>query len=183
MLQQAIEKELEQHRAHITPDSWVKRDPRLVPLTGPLPFNGEPLTQDLMQSLITPTSLHYVRNHGHVPKLEWESHSLNLFGLVQSRQFSMEDLLKVGDPVEMIVTVACDGNRRKELNMIKHTKGFNWGPGACGTSKWKGISLFDLIRASGGLSGMFLQFSSFLLYLLSSQLTLRQSQVYSFYWI
>lgn len=58
-----------------TPDNWVPRDPRIVRLTGRHPLNCEPPMQDLMASgFITPPSIHYVRNHGAVPKLEWGTH-------------------------------------------------------------------------------------------------------------
>ena len=43
------------------------------------PFNVEPPPDVLMsRGFITPVSLHYVRNHGPVPKLAWETHRLNI---------------------------------------------------------------------------------------------------------
>lgn len=64
-----------------TPDNWVVRDPRLVRLTGLHPFNAEPSTRELMKhGFFTPTSLHYVRNHGAVPKLDWATHTLEISG-------------------------------------------------------------------------------------------------------
>jgi nitrate reductase (NAD(P)H) len=58
-----------------TPDNWVPRDPRIVRLTGRHPLNCEPAMQDLMAAgFITPPSIHYVRNHGAVPKLDWATH-------------------------------------------------------------------------------------------------------------
>jgi len=30
------------------------------------------------RGFITPTSLHYVRNHGPVPKLSWDTHRLHV---------------------------------------------------------------------------------------------------------
>ena len=39
------------------------------------PFNCEPPPETLMQrGWLTPVSLHYVRNHGPVPRLEWGKH-------------------------------------------------------------------------------------------------------------
>lgn len=64
-----------------TPDGWIARDPRLIRLTGRHPFNAEPPTVELMKyGFITPTSIHYVRNHGAVPKLHWETHKLEITG-------------------------------------------------------------------------------------------------------
>jgi len=51
-----------------TKDEWVPRDPKMIRLTGRHPFNSEPPPAELMQSYITPASLHYVRNHGPVPQ-------------------------------------------------------------------------------------------------------------------
>ena len=57
-----------------TPDEWVPRHPDLVRLTGRHPFNCEaPLKQLYAKGFITPTSLHYVRNHGAAPKICWVS--------------------------------------------------------------------------------------------------------------
>jgi len=52
-----------------TKDDWVPRDPKMIRLTGRHPFNSEPPPADLMNSHITPAKLHYVRNHGPVPKV------------------------------------------------------------------------------------------------------------------
>ena len=41
------------------------------------PFNVEPPPNVLMKhGFITPASLHYVRNHGAVPKLDWDTHKV-----------------------------------------------------------------------------------------------------------
>lgn len=50
-------------------DAWVPRDPKMIRLTGRHPFNSEPPPSDLMDSYITSPELHYVRNHGAVPKV------------------------------------------------------------------------------------------------------------------
>merc|ERR1719460_2173589 len=78
-----------------TPDEWVPRHKDLVRLTGRHPFNCEPPLPALMeQGFLTPASLHYVRNHGAVPKLTWEDHRLNVGGMVATpKAFTMEDLL------------------------------------------------------------------------------------------
>ena len=64
-------------------------------LTGRHPFNCEPPLKDLMGAgFITPSSLHYVRNHGAVPKCSWATHTLTVDGLVDKpTTFTMDDLL------------------------------------------------------------------------------------------
>lgn len=43
------------------------------------PLNCEPPLPMLMEKgFITPVSLHYVRNHGAVPKLDWDSHKVKV---------------------------------------------------------------------------------------------------------
>jgi hypothetical protein len=52
-----------------TKDEWVPRDPSMVRLTGRHPFNAEPTVAVLGQEYITRPEVHYVRNHGAVPKV------------------------------------------------------------------------------------------------------------------
>jgi len=64
-----------------TPDHWISRDSELIRLTGKHPFNSEPPLSKLMnEGFITPVNLHYVRNHGAVPKLTWDTHTLEISG-------------------------------------------------------------------------------------------------------
>lgn len=43
------------------------------------PLNCEPPLSMLMEKgFITPVSLHYVRNHGAVPKLDWDTHKVKV---------------------------------------------------------------------------------------------------------
>ncbi len=99
---------------------------------------------------ITPVNLHYVRNHGAVPKLHWDSHRLHIGGpLVTSpRDYSMDELVSLPFR-ELPVLLVCAGNRRKEQNMIKQGKGFSWGPSAAAVGLWKGVLLRDLLLLAG----------------------------------
>ena len=89
---------------------------------------------------ITPASLHLVRNHGGVPKLNWDTHRLKAFaglalgmpnqlpgvcgerwppqvaGVPEPRELSMEELVSgaFGPMVSFPITFACAGNRRKD---------------------------------------------------------------------
>ena len=143
-------KECPDHRDVGTPDEWVPRDGRLVRLTGRHPFNVEPpLSVHNQFRFITPSSLHYVRNHGACPKLHWDEHTV----LVQTQgttklELSMDELVAM-KPRELPVTLVCAGNRRKEQNMIRQTIGFNWGPAGVSTNVWKGVLLRDLLLKAG----------------------------------
>ena len=61
----------------------------------------------------------------------------------------MNELKDNFESINIAVALACDGNRRKELNMIKRSKGFNWGAGAVSCAYWKGPLLRDVLLAAG----------------------------------
>lgn len=130
-----------------TPDNWIPRSPELIRLTGKHPFNSEPNLSTLFDAgLITPNKLHYVRNHGAVPHLLWATHHVEVEG--GKLNLSMDDLIKF-DSINIPIVMACDGNRRKELNMIRRSKGFDWGAGGVSCAYWKGALLRDVLLAAG----------------------------------
>eukprot|EP00954_Amorphochlora_amoebiformis_P000066 5291-Amorphochlora_amoeboformis.AAC.1 len=161
-----------------TPDNWVGRHPSLVRLTGRHPFNCEPPLKDLMDAgFITPSNqidmhafqtcqhlqyfrlgwvylhvqapLHFVRNHGKVPKINWNDHKITVTGLVNKPcTFTMDELVAMPSH-ELPITFPCAGNRRKEENMVKKGLGFSWGPAAHATSVWKGVRLSTVLKHCG----------------------------------
>ncbi|ORY01636.1 NAD(P)H-nitrate reductase [Basidiobolus meristosporus CBS 931.73] len=133
-----------------TPDNWIKRHPKLIRLTGKHPFNGEPDPTILFdEGYITSNATFYVRNHGLVPKLDWETHTLEVTGLVDNpKTFTMDEL--AGFPKRQFpVTFPCAGNRRREVNLVKQSKGFSWGSAGVSTSIFGGLMLRDLLLACG----------------------------------
>jgi nitrate reductase (NAD(P)H) len=135
-----------------TPDLWVKRDGRLVRLTGKHPFNCEPpLAVHQKYQFITPSSLHYVRNHGACPQLDWNTHVITVGGTAvqHSLTIHMNDLVEQYSHREFPVTLVCAGNRRKEQNMMRQTVGFNWGTAGVSTNVWKGVPLRDILVRAG----------------------------------
>jgi nitrate reductase (NAD(P)H) len=132
----------------MTPDNWIPRSGNLVRRTGQHPFNAEPKLDLLFAAgLITPNGLHYVRNHAAVPRLYWDEFKLD----VDRGQLvlSMDDILERFEPVNIPIAMACDGNRRGELNRIKKSKGFDWGSGAISCAYWKGALLVDILAEAG----------------------------------
>ena len=131
-----------------TPDNWIPRPTNLIRETGKHPLNCEPeLTSLFDAGLITPNQLHYIRNHGPVPHLLWETHRIDVEN--GKLVLSMDDLRSGFEAINIAVALACDGNRRKELNMIRKSKGFNWGAGAISCAFWKGPLLRDVLLAAG----------------------------------
>ena len=89
-------------------------------------FLEPPLSALEKGGFITPNQLHYVRNHGPVPELSWEDHRIELTGLVNRPVIlTMDDILSLPSTT-IPVTMVCAGNRRKEQNMYKQSKGFSW---------------------------------------------------------
>ncbi|CAN9120075.1 unnamed protein product [Alternaria sp. RS040] len=131
-----------------SPDNWLPRSSDLIRLTGKHPMNAEANLSHLYDAgLITPNELHYVRNHGAVPRLLWEFHELDVEG--GKLVLSMDNLKNDFDTINIPVALACDGNRRKELNMIKKSKGFSWGSAAVSCAYWKGPLVKDILLEAG----------------------------------
>jgi nitrate reductase (NAD(P)H) len=133
-----------------TPDKWVVRDPRLIRLTGIHPFNVEgPLSELYDEGFITTKDLHYVRNHGPVPRVEdedildWE---FSVEGMVETPiKMTVRDLMQDYEQYTYPITLVCAGNRRKEQNVVRKTKGFSWGAAGLSTSLWTGVPLGNLL--------------------------------------
>ncbi|KAK4156235.1 nitrate reductase [NADPH] [Chaetomidium leptoderma] len=133
-----------------TPDNHVERDPRLIRLTGVHPFNVEAPLSDLYdEGFLTTKDLHYVRNHGAVPRVEdaevldWE---FTIEGMVSNPiKLTLRELIQTYDQVTYPITLVCAGNRRKEQNIVRKTKGFSWGAAGVSTALWTGVALPDLL--------------------------------------
>lgn len=65
------------------------------------PFNCEPPPEVLMKKAValngyTPSSLHYVRNHGPTPRMDWASHTVEVGGLVDKpHTFTMDEIVSL----------------------------------------------------------------------------------------
>jgi DMSO/TMAO reductase YedYZ molybdopterin-dependent catalytic subunit len=131
-------------------DKWVPRDPRLNRLTGIHPFNCEaPLSVLREHKYLTPATLHYVRNHGVCPKLFWDSHTIEITGLVDRPiSLTMAELMSL-PKISTPVTLNCAGNRRKEQNLIQKGIGFHWGCAAASTVIWTGVPLRAVLEYVG----------------------------------
>lgn len=152
-----------------TPDSHVARDPRLIRLTGVHPFNVEaPLSDLYNEGFLTSPELFYVRNHGAVPEvhdsecLDWEfsvegleyptntvpvHEADNMHSLVANPlKITLRQLLEEYENVTYPITLVCAGNRRKEQNVVRKSKGFSWGPAGVSTALFTGVAMKDVIE-------------------------------------
>lgn len=136
-----------------TPDSHVPRDPRLIRLTGVHPFNVEPpLTALFKEGFLTSPELFYVRNHGPVPQVldedipNWE---LSIEGLVENPiVLNFREILQKYDQITAPITLVCAGNRRKEQNTVRKSKGFSWGAAGLSTALFTGPMMADILRSA-----------------------------------
>jgi nitrate reductase (NAD(P)H) len=141
-----------------TPDSHVPRDPRLIRLTGTHPFNVEaPLTALYDEGFLTSPELFYVRNHGAVPQVDDSSipdWHFSIEGLVKNPfTLTLKDLIRNYEQITVPITLVCAGNRRKEQNQVRKSKGFSWGAAGVSTALWTGVPMSELIRRAGPLRG------------------------------
>jgi len=133
-----------------TPDGWLPRDPRLIRLTGVHPFNVEaPLSALYNEGFLTSPELFYVRNHGAVPQVKdedipnWE---FTVEGLVEHPlKLTLKDLLEQYEQRTYPITLVCAGNRRKEQNVVRKTKGFSWGAAGVSTALFTGTVMADVL--------------------------------------
>lgn len=58
----------------------------------------------------------------------------------------LRDLISDYNVVTYPITLVCAGNRRKEQNMVRKTKGFSWGAAGVSTALWTGIAMSEVIR-------------------------------------
>ncbi|RAH64062.1 nitrate reductase NiaD [Aspergillus aculeatinus CBS 121060] len=136
-----------------TPDYHVPRDPRLIRLTGVHPFNVEPpLTALYNEGFLTSPELFYVRNHGPVPLVKdedipnWE---ISIEGLVEKPLvLNFRQVLQQYDQITAPITMVCAGNRRKEQNTVRKSKGFSWGSAGLSTALWTGPMMADILRSA-----------------------------------
>ena len=133
-----------------TADNHVPRDHRLIRLTGIHPFNCEaPLTDLYDSGFLTPTELWYVRNHGAVHKILDDaipSWKFTIEGLVENPMtIKLHELLKFHQ-ITIPITLVCAGNRRKEQNIIRKGKGFNWGSAGVSTALFTGVLISEILQ-------------------------------------
>ncbi|KAF9219482.1 hypothetical protein BS17DRAFT_740579 [Gyrodon lividus] len=141
-----------------TPDNWIKRNPELVRLTGKHPFNSEARLDALFDvGFLTPAHLHFVRNHGAVPRVTEEmalAWTIQIHGLVQKEAtFTLQELSELFPVVTLPVTLVCAGNRRKEQNVVRKTLGFSWGAAGVSTALWTGVYLADILQHANPIRG------------------------------
>ncbi|KAL3320541.1 hypothetical protein Ciccas_000773 [Cichlidogyrus casuarinus] len=132
-----------------------ERHPALI-INIETPFNAEMPTELLVDHLITPNELFFVRNHLPVPQMDRDSYKLEIrdFGFERKLQLNLDQIKKF-PAKEVITTIQCAGNRRKDMQDASakpgqvdiNIQGIPWKHTALSTAKWKGVPLLDIMYA------------------------------------
>jgi len=98
---------------------------------------------------ITPNDAFFVRYHlADIPEVDVRSWKLKVGGdgAETPLELTMADLKRF-DAVEMTAVCQCSGNRRGLFS--PHVPGVQWGVGAMGSARWKGVRLKDVLAKAG----------------------------------
>jgi nitrate reductase (NAD(P)H) len=61
---------------------------------------------------------------------------------------SFKQILQNYDQITAPITLVCAGNRRKEQNTVRKSKGFSWGSAALSTALFTGPMMADIIKSA-----------------------------------
>ncbi len=116
-------------------------------------LNDRPLSAQtpphLLDSEVTPTARHFIRNNGIVPAdldpARWE---LRIDGLVERPMtLRIDDLRSRFEVVTHRLVIECGGNGRAGFE--PPARGNQWTYGAVGCAEWTGVRLADVLKAAG----------------------------------
>jgi len=96
---------------------------------------------------ITPIEHFFVRTHVYVPKVSLETWRLKVDGEVAAPATLTMDELRRMPSVELVSVVECAGNGRAFYE--PPVPGLQWGNGAVGNGRWKGVRLADVLKRAG----------------------------------
>jgi DMSO/TMAO reductase YedYZ molybdopterin-dependent catalytic subunit len=100
--------------------------------------------------VITPNDRFFVRWHlSSIPEVDPREWRLSIGGDAATSPFelTMEQLQHDFEQVEVVAVCQCSGNRRGFSD--PHVPGVEWGYGAMGNARWKGVRVKDLLTKAG----------------------------------
>lgn len=103
--------------------------------------------REVFTSALTPNDLFFVRWHMPVipTQIDPSTYKIKIHGLVdQELTLSLESLKKDYKQVELTAVLQCGGNSRSAFNPTAN--GIQWGAGAIGCARWKGVVLKDILK-------------------------------------
>ena len=102
----------------------------------------------------TPNDQFFVRWHlPDIPThIDPDTYTIHINGMVQRElKISLKDLKNDFEQVEVNAVVQCGGNSRSAFTPIPG--GIQWGSGAMGCARWKGVRLKDILDKAGLIEG------------------------------
>ena len=103
----------------------------------------------VFKQAFTPNDSFFVRYHlANIPDVDAKTWKLSIGGPSAATpvQFSLADLQAM-EQVEVAAVCQCSGNRRGWSD--PHVAGVEWGTGAMGNARWRGVRLKDLLAKAG----------------------------------
>ena len=113
------------------------------------PINAE-TAPHLLNDLLTPNDLFFVRNNGIPPsKVDVSKWTLTIEGesAKKKKSYTIADLKSKFETHTLNITLECGGNGRSEFN--PPAKGNQWSTGAVGCAAWTGVLLKDVLADVG----------------------------------
>src|SRR5499427_5568030 len=104
---------------------------------------------EYFRSAITPNDAFFVRYHlANIPQVDAATCKLAVGGDGANGQahFTLDEIKRM-PPAEVVAVNQCSGNRRGLFQ--PHVPGVEWGYGAMGCARWKGVRLKDLLDKAG----------------------------------
>jgi DMSO/TMAO reductase YedYZ molybdopterin-dependent catalytic subunit len=105
---------------------------------------------DQFTDVITPNDRFFVRWHlASIPEIDARAWRLRIEGdaATQPLELTLGQLQRDFEQVESVAVCLCSGNRRGLSD--PHVPGVQWGYGAMGNARWKGVRLRDLLTKAG----------------------------------
>jgi DMSO/TMAO reductase YedYZ molybdopterin-dependent catalytic subunit len=106
--------------------------------------------REYFNQLLTPNDAFFVRYHlALIPEVDVRSWKLSVGGDAAERkaEYSLDDLKNGFEQIELVAVNQCSGNRRGLSQ--PHVQGIQWGYGAMGNARWKGVRLKDVLDKAG----------------------------------
>jgi DMSO/TMAO reductase YedYZ molybdopterin-dependent catalytic subunit len=98
----------------------------------------------------TPNEAFFVRYHlPSIPRVDAQAWTLKVGGdsVASPLEFTLHELKRNFEQVEIAAVNQCAGNRRGLVQ--PHAPGIQWGYGAMGNARWRGVRLKDVLKKAG----------------------------------
>src|SRR4029453_8101865 len=95
----------------------------------------------------TPIGRFFVRSHVYTPRIDIDAWRLTVDGQVETPlALTMADLRRIPS-AEIVSVLECAGNGRRFFE--PPVAGLQWGHGAAGNARWRGVRLADVLKRAG----------------------------------